>query len=273
MSVEEKTIIEVLQEFGLSGNAAKAYTALLKQNPSTGYEISIQAGIPRSAIYSVLNQLKTKGLVNSIGESPTRYFPIAPASLIEHLDHIHTERITILEDALSNLSVSEEAFDFWHLHGYHNIVLKMKELIKNAQEKIFLSAWEKEVVALGKELKAAEMRGVQITLFSFCKLQQEYGVTVTYNLLEKELLQVWNPRVILVIDHTESIMGSTRERSDSRAIWTRNKAITEIATDHIILDITLAGQRLNFDPNPIVKRVMRRPDLPLKTLINSHKSP
>lgn len=68
-------------------------------------------------------------------------------------------------------------------------------------------------------------------------------------------------------------MGSTRERSDSRAIWTRNKAITEIATDHIILDITLAGQRLNFDPNPIVKRVMRRPDLPLKTLINSHKSP
>ena len=43
----------LLKEFGLTSNAAKAYIALLRKNPSTGYEISGQADIPRSAIYNV----------------------------------------------------------------------------------------------------------------------------------------------------------------------------------------------------------------------------
>jgi hypothetical protein len=64
-------------------------------------------------------------------------------------------------------------------------------------------------------------------------------------------------------------MGSARDKDDSRTIYTQNEAIIEIATNHIILDITLAGQRLNFDPNPIVKRIMKRPDLHLDRLIKS----
>ena len=34
-------LIELLQHFGLSANAAKAYVALLKYNPATGYEIPL----------------------------------------------------------------------------------------------------------------------------------------------------------------------------------------------------------------------------------------
>jgi hypothetical protein len=41
----------------------------------------------------------------------------------------------------------------------------------------------------------------------------------------------------------------------------------KIASDYIILDITLAGQRLNFDPNPIVKQMMSHPDIHLENLL------
>ena len=51
-----KKIQDILIDFGLTSNAAKAYIALLKKNPSTGYEISTQTDIPRSAIYTVLNK-------------------------------------------------------------------------------------------------------------------------------------------------------------------------------------------------------------------------
>jgi hypothetical protein len=63
-------------------------------------------------------------------------------------------------------------------------------------------------------------------------------------------------------------MGSARETEDCRSIFTQNEAITEIATNHIVLDITLAGQRLKFDPNPIVKRILKNPDLNLDHLID-----
>ena len=73
--------------------------------------------------------------------------------------------------------------------------------------------------------------------------------------------------MIMVADQNITIMGSARDQDNSKAILTQNDAITEIATNHIILDITLAGQRLGFDPNPIVKRIMKHPDLHLDCLI------
>ncbi len=267
MSDIEKGIIELLKEFGLSANASKAYIALLKNNPSTGYEISTRSGIPRSAIYSVLHRLEALGMINSVGESPKRYVAISPSALLEHLAHVHSDRIHQLTEALDKLDTDQEAFDFWHLHGYRNLILKMGEVINSAREKIFLSAWSREVRALENELKQAEKRGVEITLFSFCKLNREFGKTISYRLDEQELVKVWNPKIILVVDHTTTVMGSAVDKSESRAIWTQNKAITEIATNHIVLDITLAGQRLNFDPNPIVQRVMRRPDIDLDRLL------
>ncbi|MFQ6614325.1 MAG: TrmB family transcriptional regulator sugar-binding domain-containing protein, partial [Fidelibacterota bacterium] len=176
-------------------------------------------------------------------------------------------RILKLEEALDHLDTSEEAFDFWHLHGYQNLMLKLRETIQSAQQKVFLSAWAREVAALEDFLDEANRRGVAITLFSFCRLGVTFGETVTYDLDERELRKIWNPKIILVADQSTTVMGSSANRPDSRAIWTRNRAITEIATNHIILDITLAGQRLNFDPNPIVQRVMKRPDLQLDTLL------
>jgi len=262
-------LIELLQHFGLSANAAKAYVALLKYNPSTGYEISSQSGIPRSAIYSILNRLETIGIVNSVGESPKKFIPLAPSSLLEHFDHSHKDRLDELKDTIGKIDIDDDAFDFWHLHGYRNLILKMRECIKNAQEKVFISGWNREINSVKSELVNAEKRGVEITLFSFCKLNLKIGEVISYELDEEKLRKIWTPKIILVVDHSSTIMGSARETDESRSIYTKNEAIIEIAANHIILDITLAGQRLGFDPNPIVKRIMKRPVLDLDRLIKS----
>ena len=120
---------------------------------------------------------------------------------------------------------------------------------------------------LDGELEKAEKRGVELTLFSFSTISKRIGITVSYELIEKELLEVWRPKFLLVSDHDVTMMGSTIENDSARAIWTQNKAIIEIATDHIVLDITLAGTRLNFDSTQIVQRVMRRPEIHLNELL------
>jgi len=259
INTSEKEIIELLSEFGLATNLGKTYVALLENNPATGYEICTQSGVPRSAIYSVLNKLEVLGIVNSIGQSPKRYVPIPPSGLLEHFSQLHSDRISLLTDALENLDTKTNTFDFWHIHGYRNLILKLREAISGAKEKVFLSIWAKELSQLENELKAAENRGVKISIFSFTKLNKEFGSTISYNLDEEKLEKVWNPKVILVEDQKITIMGSANSKNGNRAIWTDNEAITEIATNHIILDVTLAAQRLKFDPNPIVKLLMKRP--------------
>ena len=143
----------------------------------------------------------------------------------------------------------------------------MKECINNCKGKLFMSGWDKDFLKLAGELEKAEKRGVELTLFSFSTISKRIGITVSYELIEKELLEIWKPKFLLVSDHEVTIMGSAGEDDSARAIWTQNKAITEIATDHIVLDITLAGVRLNFDSTPIVQRVMRRPEIHLNELL------
>ena len=121
-----KEIQNFLVKFGFTNNAAKAYTALLKNSPSTGYEISSQTDIPRSAIYNVLNRLVSQGYANSVGDSPKRYIPLQPSALMELLNQSHNEKLDGLGEAISNIEIDDQTFDFWHLHGYRNIILKAK---------------------------------------------------------------------------------------------------------------------------------------------------
>ena len=135
-----------------------------------------------------------------------------------------------------------------------------------------MSLWKREVNLLEKELKKAEKRGVDVTLFSFTKFDFKIGKQISYNLNEDRLRKIWSPNIILVSDQLSTIMGSSKKKGNSRSIFTKNEAIIEIAINHIVLDITLAGQRLNFDSNPIVKKIMKNADLQLNKLLKNKKT-
>ena len=262
-------IIDLLKEFGLSANSARAYMALLKKNPVTGYELSSESGIPRSAVYSILKKLESAGIINSIGDSPKKYIPLAPSALLNHFEHSHKHRIEELEDHIKKLGKSDESFDFWHLNGYRNLILKLKETIKRTRKSLAISLWNRELKVISKELEDAESSGVNITIFSFCELENKIGRQISYDLDENKLKSIWSHKIILVSDHVSTIMGSARKTKSSRSIYTRNEAIIEIAMNHIILDITLAGQRLGIDIGPIVKNIMKNPDIHLRALLKN----
>ena len=165
----------------------------------------------------------------------------------------------------------EEAFDFWHIHGYDNLIYKMREAVNSASTLVIINAWNNEVEKLKKELKAAEDRDVNIVIFSFSRIKKPIGTTISYDLDEKDLNEIWKPKVVLVVDNKLTIMGSSSQQS-ARAVWTSNPAIMKIASDYIILDITLAGQRLGIDIHPIVKKIMQKDEFDLDRLINQTKS-
>ncbi len=58
--------IAVLEELGFSNYEAKAYLALLRDAPVTGYQLSKISGVPRSRIYETLEKLTRQGFVFSL---------------------------------------------------------------------------------------------------------------------------------------------------------------------------------------------------------------
>ena len=112
MEKTEEELVHILSEFGFNASVGKAYLALLKNNPATGYEISSRSGIPRSAIYSILKNMESQGIINSVAQSPRKYVPLSPSSLVEHLDRLHSHRIASLTDTLEGFDIDDESFDF-----------------------------------------------------------------------------------------------------------------------------------------------------------------
>ncbi len=119
-------------------------------------------------------------------------------------------------------------------------------MIREAHQEIYLSLWRKEFEELRRELEEAVQRGVKVILFSFTSLPQ-VGLVYSYGLDEKQLEKVWDHKIILVRDREELIMGEANRLMQCKTAWTRNKAIVQIAANHIVLDITLFGIRTGTD--------------------------
>lgn len=244
-------ISEKMMKLGFTQYEARAYVCLLQISPATRYEISKQSGVPRSAIYDVIQRLERFGAVNAISTKPEKYVPLPPARFIELLENRYKSKIEDFFESVSDLQVSLESESLWNITGYSNLIIKAKEMINQAEKQVYLSAWSHEICELGAELRAAVERGVKVVLFSFTRIPR-IGLVYSYDLSEKELEKVWDHKIILVRDMEELLMGEVNQRYPRKVAWTHNKAIVMIAANHVVLDITLYGLRLGVDVSEAV---------------------
>jgi sugar-specific transcriptional regulator TrmB len=72
-------LIERWMDVGFTEYEAKAYVALLRLGPATGYQVAKESGVPRSMVYEILNKLVARGAVapQSFAEM-VRYASVPP---------------------------------------------------------------------------------------------------------------------------------------------------------------------------------------------------
>jgi len=63
--------------------------------------------------------------------------------------------------------------------------------------------------------------------------------------------------VVLVVDRREALIGGAEPGVDNHAVWTTNPSIVDLATNHIILDLTLMGRARGEDIGGLVAPMMR----------------
>lgn len=251
----EERAIAAMKALGFTATDAKAYVALLKGSPATGYELAARSGVPRSAIYNVLRRLGGLGLVNAVQEKPAKYLPLSPDHLTELVESRFARSLDELRSALDGLAETTPEAVTWTIQGYSGLLEQAQGLIASSSTSVHLSLWHREAERLAGPLQKAEARGVEVVLFSFNSLQGLPGRVFAYGIPEPDLERYWGHKIILVSDHRRALVGSAEESEDNRAVVTEEKVLVEMAISNLVLDITLHGQRTGKDTAAVVSRL------------------
>ncbi len=252
----KNSLVNKMQEMGFTAYEAKAYVTLLQHNPATGYEISAKSEVPRSAIYDVLKRLESVGLVNAVHAKPRRYIPLPPEKLLSMLQERFDTSLKSLKQGLDEFDTTTEYTDLWHIQGYDNMINKANQMIRAAKKEVYVSIWTSEVKQIKESLEAAAERGVRIVIFSFTNVPLQTGKIYSYDIDQRRLEEIWDRKIVLIVDKKEVLMGEADDLQPKSVVWTHNPAILTIALNHIVLDITLFGQRYHKSVDNTVNDMM-----------------
>jgi len=80
-----ESVVEKLQQIGLTEYEAKAYLTLLKNHLNSATKLSEKSGVPRTKIYSVLESLERKGWIRIYSGIPLLFKAVDPHNVFEKI--------------------------------------------------------------------------------------------------------------------------------------------------------------------------------------------
>ncbi len=253
----EPDVVQALVALGFSLNESRAYAALLQESPATGYEVGVRAQIPRSAVYGVLRRLVKAGAARSIAGSPERFAPAPADELLVLLRKRFDTSAQTLDEAVKAIDATPPIPDAFSVRGYARVVEEAERLVRGAEDRLVVSGWPRELEQLSSELKKAAKRKVYIVIFSHSALPATLpGELFSYDLDEASLEEFWKHRLVVVADDTRSLIAATEQGNDDNAVVSETRAIAEIATSQVALDITLLCQRTKRDVQHVMARML-----------------
>jgi sugar-specific transcriptional regulator TrmB len=140
MMFDEKMLAS-LQKLGLSNYGAKTYIVITNLGPINATNIALEANIPRTKIYDVLNKLEGAGWINVEQGRPKLFSAQDPRSII---DGRKSDLFTEIESLSSELSlmydqqIKKEMLKVWLIHGKKNITAKSLDMVSKARKSVMI---------------------------------------------------------------------------------------------------------------------------------------
>ncbi len=233
-------IMERLGAIGFSEYEAKAYLALLRESPVTGYQLSKLSGVPRSMIYEVMGKLITRGAVVTVRRrGSTQYAPLPAAEFFDQQHREHEQLVEALKDDLATLGKAPDLDYVWNIEGSDNIMAKAVEMIEQAAERAYVALLPATFQILEAALLEAIAPGVRVVVFTTSEVDLAGGHVIVVATPEQALGQAVGLGLILVIDGQEVLIGEQLTASDARASWTSSPLLVFVAEHHLRTDLYL----------------------------------
>jgi HTH-type transcriptional regulator, sugar sensing transcriptional regulator len=250
-----------LVELGLTRNESLAWLCLLEAEEPlglTGYEVAARSGIPRSAVYGVLRKLAEAGAAFPTGEKPARYAPVPPRDFLTQVRRQTETRLDALATNLQQLPSRTRPEPIWIVSAYGDVLERLDEMIRGAKTSVALSVWARELEAIRPALDSLPP-SVHRVLHSIDPIPNppDHSSTWVDAPPSDDHKVDWSHKVICIVDGAEALIGGAEPDVDNQAVVTRNPALVDIATNHIILDVTLIARRTERDCGDAVGPLMR----------------
>jgi len=237
--MEEETI-ERLVDLGFSEYEAKAYIALLQDNPATGYQVAKVSSVPRSMIYEVLSKLTARGAAMELRqEGKTQYAPIPPEEFLNQIYREQQELVNTLRDDLDGLGKTSDLEYVWNIEGYDNVMAKAREMIRQAEKSVYVAVLPSTFPPLRAALAEAVARDVRVVVYSSQSLDLPGGRVVVTAMSEEHLKTAEGLGLVLVVDGDEVLVGERLTPGQARSSWTRSPLFVLIAEHHLRTDLYL----------------------------------
>ncbi len=261
-STAPEGLLGELGALGLSRNEALAYLTLLEDESGaglTGYEVAARSSIPRSAVYTVLRKLQNAGAAFEMGEDPIRFVATAPDTWLATVRRSAQARIAAVRSSLEALPKRSRPEPVWILRRYDEVMGRIDEMIRGAEQSVWLSLWGRELALLRPALEAIADKPLHRVIHSPAGLPWTppgFSAWVDTTTAD-EAKATWSHKALVVVDRREALIGGTEPAADNHAVWTSNPSLVDVATNHIILDITLMARARDVDPVVDVAPMMR----------------
>ncbi len=223
-------IISGLNCFGLTRQEATIYTVLLENGRMTGYEVAKRTNISRSNVYTALSGLVDKGAADFIEGEPMYYSPVEIRDFLSNKLYTLNE---IKEDILLKAPKPIGPVDqYATVKGDTNILAKLRNMIDNAQFRIYFSAMDEVVQKLGPNLTDAVSRGLKI-------------VVITESAFALENAQVYQNRepstqVRLITDSVQALTGDyIKDDNHCTCLYSGKQNLIDLIKDALKNEIRL----------------------------------
>ena len=236
--------LEKMMEYGLTEYEARTYLALLQLGVASARDVANLSRVPRTKIYSVLDELHAKQLAEIIPERPKKYGVVPFDTYLRQFEREYKTKLAKIEEdkkflmsafASKDASGPDKAGSFQVLKGRKNVLNRKYEMVGRA---------DVEVLEMGTEFSAVRM-GYYMPLLkerarSGAKLRLLVPITESNRENVEEFAQFGevkgNPgkspgSVILVIDDAEVLIchyvpdDEHLFKGEDIAIWSDDKAI------------------------------------------------
>lgn len=221
-------IIDALMQAGFTRHESMLYIALCKEGELTGYEASKLTGIPRSNAYLGLAGLSDKGGAYKINGETARYIAVLPGELVDNLKRKFDQVMKVIQEEIPQLTAMGESFVT--INGRQQILDKMKNLMNQAQKRIYISISREQLDQVMEELTAARDKGLKVVV-----------ITSEMLLLERVICYCKNKpfESVRLITDSENVLTGQLNGANPTCLFSRNSNMVDLIKDSLTNEIKL----------------------------------
>jgi sugar-specific transcriptional regulator TrmB len=223
-------LIECLMKTGLTRHESELYVTLCREGELTGYEAAKITGIPRANAYQALAAMVDKGAAYII-EGAVPHYTAVPVDEYCRNIIVNMQEITnkIIKECPKVRKASEP---YITITGFKHIIDKIRNIIINTKERVYVSISEKELPFMKKELEEAIKRGLKVVAIISGKADLKGAIV---HRIEKP-----SGQVRLIADSSYVLTGSITGSDNDTCLYSRNRPLVELIKDSLKNEIRLA---------------------------------